>query len=125
MVEVADDPSFGLVLGFGLAGVATELLGDMAWRAIPVTDVDAADLVRAPLAAPMLLGHRGATPADVDALADLLLRLGMLADDVPEIRHLALRPVLARAHGFAVLHATVRLGPPVSRPDHGPRRLLL
>jgi acyl-CoA synthetase (NDP forming) len=123
VVEVADDPSFGLVLGFGLAGVATELLGDMAWRAIPVTDVDAADLVRAPLAAPMLFGHRGATPADAGALSDLLLRIGMLADDVPEIRHLALRPVLARANGYAVLHASVHLGPPGTRPDHGPRRL--
>ncbi|WP_163507124.1 bifunctional GNAT family N-acetyltransferase/acetate--CoA ligase family protein [Fodinicola acaciae] len=123
LVEVVDDPSFGLVLGFGLAGVATELLGDLAWRAIPVTDVDAANLVRAPLAAPLLFGHRGATPVDADALSDLMLRIGMLADDTPEIRHLTLRPVLARPDGFSVLHASVRLGPPAARPDHGPRKL--
>jgi len=123
LVEVVEDPSFGAVVGFGLAGVATELLGDRAWRAAPLTDADAAALVRAPLAAPLLFGHRGAAPADVDALADLLLRVGLLADALPEVRHVELHPVLAATRGLSVLHAAVRVGPPAARPDLGPRRL--
>jgi acyl-CoA synthetase (NDP forming)/RimJ/RimL family protein N-acetyltransferase len=123
LVEVAEDPSFGAVVGFGLSGVATELLGDVAWRAAPLTDADAHALVRAPLAAPMLFGHRGAVPADTGALADLLLRLGRLADELPEVRSLELRPVLVDGTGLSVLHADVMVGPAGGRPDAGPRRL--
>jgi acyl-CoA synthetase (NDP forming)/GNAT superfamily N-acetyltransferase len=123
LVEVAEDPSFGAVVGFGLSGVATELLGDVAWRAAPLTDADAHALVRAPLASPMLFGHRGAAPADTGALADLLLRIGLLADEIPEVRSVELRPVLVRGAGLSVLHADVHVGPGGGRPDAGPRRL--
>jgi acyl-CoA synthetase (NDP forming)/GNAT superfamily N-acetyltransferase len=123
VVEAVDDPSFGPVVGFGLGGVATELLGDRAWRAAPLTDVDAAALVRAPLAAPMLTGYRGAAPVDLDALAEVLVRVGRLADEQPAVKWLELNPVLAHPSGLTVLHAAVRYGPPDPRPDTGPRHL--
>ncbi|WBB46986.1 GNAT family N-acetyltransferase [Verrucosispora sp. WMMA2044] len=124
VVELVEDPAFGPVVGFGLGGVATELLGDRAWRAVPLTDRDAAELVDAPRAAPLLRGHRGAAPVDRAALADLLLRVGRLADDQPRVRALTLNPVLARPDGLSVLHANVRIGSAdVPRPDTGPRRL--
>ncbi|WP_433532087.1 GNAT family N-acetyltransferase [Micromonospora sp. CA-263727] len=123
VVELVEDPAFGPVVGFGLGGVATELLGDRAWRAVPLTDRDAAELVDAPRAAPLLRGHRGAAPVDRMALADLLLRVGRLADEQPRVRALALNPVLARPDGLSVLHAAVRVGSATPRPDTGPRRL--
>jgi acyl-CoA synthetase (NDP forming) len=123
VVEVAQDSAFGPVVGFGLGGVATDLLGDRAWRSVPLTDADAHALVRAPLAAPMLFGHRGASPVDARALEELLLRVGMLADEIPELRELELHPVLVGDAGLTVLHATVRVAPPTPRHDAGPRRL--
>ncbi|MFI0796538.1 GNAT family N-acetyltransferase [Micromonospora rubida] len=123
VVELVEDPAFGPVVGFGLGGVATELLGDRAWRAVPLTDSDAAELVDAPRAAPLLRGHRGAAPVDRAALAELLLRVGRLADEQPRVRSLTLNPVLARPDGVSVLHATVRTGTAGIRPDTGPRRL--
>jgi hypothetical protein len=54
----------------------SELLGDLAWRAAPLTDRAAAALVDEPRAAPLLHGYRGSTPVDRDALIDLLLRVG-------------------------------------------------
>ncbi|MET7881228.1 GNAT family N-acetyltransferase [Micromonospora profundi] len=123
VVEVMEDPAFGPVVGFGLGGVATELLGDRAWRAVPLTDRDAAELVDEPRAAPLLRGHRGAAPVDRAALADLLLRVGQLADEQPRVRSLTLNPVLARPDGITVLHAQVQVGGPAARPDTGPRRL--
>ena len=122
-VEVVEDPAFGPVVGFGLGGVAGELLGDRAWRAAPLTDRSAAALVDEPRAAPLLHGYRGARPVDRDALIDLLLRVGRLVDENPEIRCLSLNPVLARPDGYAVLHAVVERGEAVPRPDTGPRRL--
>ncbi|NBE82074.1 bifunctional acetate--CoA ligase family protein/GNAT family N-acetyltransferase [Micromonospora rubida] len=123
VVELVEDPAFGPVVGFGLGGVATELLGDRAWRAVPLTDSDAAELVDAPRAAPLLRGHRGAAPVDRAALAELLLRVGRLADEQPRVRSLTLNPVLARPDGVSVLHASVRTGAAGARPDTGPRRL--
>ncbi|WP_433348480.1 GNAT family N-acetyltransferase [Micromonospora sp. CA-111912] len=123
VVELVEDPAFGPVVGFGLGGVATELLGDRAWRAVPLTDSDAGELVDTPRAAPLLRGHRGAAPVDRAALVELLLRVGRLADEQPRVRSLTLNPVLARPDGVSVLHATVRTGAAGARPDTGPRRL--
>jgi acyl-CoA synthetase (NDP forming)/GNAT superfamily N-acetyltransferase len=122
-VEVVEDPAFGPVVGFGLGGVASELLGDLAWRAAPLTDRAAAALVDEPRAAPLLHGYRGSAPVDRNALVDLLLRVGRLADDHPRLRALSLNPVLARPDGCSVLHASVEIGTSTARRDSGPRRL--
>lgn len=123
VIEVVQDPAFGPVVGFGLAGVASELMGDRVWRAVPLTDLDAAALLRAPLAAPVLFGYRGATPVNAGALEELLARVGLLADEVPELSSLSLNPVLATPDGLTVLHATAVVARPGPRLDTGPRRL--
>ena len=122
-VESVEDPSFGALVSIGVGGIATELLADRAYRAVPLTDVDAADMVRSLRAAPLLLGWRGASPVDVAALEDLLLRVSTLLDEVPEIAALRLASVLVGASGLAVLEAQVEVAPPHGRPDTGPRRL--
>jgi acyl-CoA synthetase (NDP forming) len=122
-MEIRDDPSFGSLVSFGLAGVVGELLDDRAYRATPLSTMDAATLVRAPRAAPLLDGYRGARRVDLAALEDLVLRLGVLADTVPEIRSLVLDPVLAADRGAHATGVTVTLGPPPGPRDGGPRRL--
>ena len=123
VVQVSDDPSFGALVSFGVCGLATDLLGDSAYAAVPLTDVDAAQLVRAPRAAPLLFGYRGTQPVDVAALEELLLRLSRLAEDIPQVLGVRLEPVLVAPAGSTVLAATVRVGPVTGRIDPGPRRL--
>jgi acyl-CoA synthetase (NDP forming)/GNAT superfamily N-acetyltransferase len=123
VLEVLDDPSFGSLLSFGLSGIATELLGDRALRVIPLSTADAARLIRAPRAAPLLSGYGGATPVDLAALEDLALRVSCLAEDLPEVRSLRLGPVLASAETASVTAARIVLGPPPNWQDGGPRRL--
>ncbi len=123
-IEVVEDPAFGPVVGFGLGGVASELLGDLAWRAAPLTDRAAEALVDEPRAAPLLHGYRGSEPVDRAALIDLLLRVGRLADEHPRVRALSLNPVLARPGGYSVLHVAAEIGDSKPRPDSGPRRLI-
>jgi acyl-CoA synthetase (NDP forming) len=118
-----DDPTFGSLLSFGLSGMATELLGDWAYRPIPLNVVDAAELIREPRAAPLLSGYRGEPPVKLDDLEDLALRLSRLADDLPEVRSLVLDPVLAGPDGIAVSGSRIVLGPPPTREEAGPRRL--
>jgi acyl-CoA synthetase (NDP forming) len=123
VLEIVEDPSFGSLLSFGLSGVATELLGDRAFRVVPVSDQDAAALVRAPRAAPLLAGYGGTEPTRIEALEDLVLRVGKIAEDLPEVRSLALDPVLASPQGAFVTGARMVLGPPANRDDTGPRRM--
>jgi acyl-CoA synthetase (NDP forming) len=73
--------------------------------------------------APLLTGFRGAPPVDTAALEDLLLRLGRLAEDVPEIAELDLNPVLAGPGGVIAVDAKLRLAPVGAEPDPTLRRL--
>ncbi|MBW1600812.1 GNAT family N-acetyltransferase [Streptomyces sp. JJ66] len=123
VVRATVDPSIGTVLAFGLAGPPSELLGDVAHRLVPVTDRDAAALVRAIRSAPMLFGWRGAQPVDTAALEELLLKVSRLVDDHPEIVSVELEPVVVAPRGLTVLGAAVRLAPPPATTDLGPRRL--
>jgi acyl-CoA synthetase (NDP forming)/RimJ/RimL family protein N-acetyltransferase len=123
VIRTADDPSFGALVSFGVGGVATELLGDHGFRVLPLTDLDAAELVRSVRAAPLLFGYRGSEPVDVGALEALLLRATRLADDLPEVAELELNPVVVAESGVSVLRATARIAPPAARLDAGPRRL--
>ncbi|OIK04407.1 acyl-CoA synthetase [Streptomyces monashensis] len=123
VVRAVIDPAAGAVLSFGLAGAASQLLGDMAHRLIPVTDREATSLVRAIRTAPLLFGWRGSTPVDTPALEELLLRVSRLVDDHPEVVAVTLEPVVVAPHGVGVLGATVRLAPPPARDDLGPRTM--
>ena len=122
-VEAVEDPLFGAVVSVGVGGIATELLGDRAYRAVPLTDVDAAEMVRSLRAAPLLLGWRGADAVDVAALEDLLLRVSTLLDEVPDVAQVQLESVLVGASGVSVLEAWVQVAAAGARPDTGPRRL--
>jgi acyl-CoA synthetase (NDP forming)/GNAT superfamily N-acetyltransferase len=123
VVRAVIDPAAGAVLSFSLAGAASQLLGDMAHRLIPVTDREATSLVRSIRTAPLLFGWRGSTPVDTPALEELLLRVSRLVDDHPEVVAVTLEPVVVAPRGVSVLGATVRLAPPPARDDLGPRTL--
>jgi acyl-CoA synthetase (NDP forming)/GNAT superfamily N-acetyltransferase len=120
---VVHDPLFGSVVVLGLGGVRTDLLGDRSLRLVPLTDLDAGRMWRDLRSAPLLTGFRGAPPVDTAALEDLLLRLGRLAEDVPEIAELDLNPVLAGPGGVIAVDAKLRLAPVGAEPDPTLRRL--
>ncbi|MFE0177276.1 GNAT family N-acetyltransferase [Streptomyces sp. NPDC059002] len=123
VVRAVIDPAAGAVLSFGLAGAASELLGDTAHRLVPVTDREAASLVRSIRTAPLLFGWRGSAPVDTPALEELLQRVSRLVDDHPEVVGVSLEPVVVAPRGLSVLGASVRLAPPPARDDLGPRTL--
>ncbi|WP_433572610.1 GNAT family N-acetyltransferase [Streptomyces sp. CA-251247] len=123
VVRAALDPAVGAVLSFGLAGAPSELLGDTSHRLVPATDRDAAELIRSIRSAPLLFGWRGSAPVDTPALEELLLRVSRLVDDHPEVIGISLEPVVVAQHGLTVLGASVRLAPPTTQSDLGPRRL--
>jgi acyl-CoA synthetase (NDP forming) len=109
LVGVVHDPSFGPVVACGAGGTAVELLKDVAVRLTPLTDRDAAEMVRSLVTFPLLDGYRGAAKADVAALEDLLLRVAALVEAHPQVAELDCNPVLALADGAVVVDARVRV----------------
>jgi acyl-CoA synthetase (NDP forming)/RimJ/RimL family protein N-acetyltransferase len=121
VLSSVEDPLFGPVVSFSVAGPPTDLLGDIAHRIPPLTDVDVQDLLDAVRAAPMLNGHRGAMPVHRAALADLVARLSCLADDLPDVDHVQLNPVNAWTGGVDVLDAEISVHPALIRKDSDKR----
>ena len=116
IIGVVQDPLFGPLIMFGSGGTSVEVFGDRTFRILPLTDVDAHELVRSIRGAPLLFGHRGAPPADVGAVETTLLRVAMLAADIPQVAEMDLNPVIASPSGAVVVDAKVRLIPWQERP---------
>jgi acyl-CoA synthetase (NDP forming) len=122
---VAHDQLFGSLVMIGLGGVHTDLLGDRSFRAVPLTDHDAAAMWRELRAAPLVTGYRGTPPMDTDALEQLLLRVARLAEDFPEVSELDLNPVVAVPAGVAALDVKLKLQPAEDEPDAYVRSLAI
>ena len=119
VIGTRDDPSFGALASFGIAGVATELLGDRAYAPVPLTTPDAEGLVRAPRASPLLTGYSGGPPLDLFALTDVVLRLSALAEALPELAECTLH-VLATPIGAQVASVSARVAPAAGARRHRP-----
>jgi acetyl coenzyme A synthetase (ADP forming)-like protein len=109
LVGVVHDASFGPVIACGAGGTAVELFKDVAVRITPLTDLDAAEMVRSLATFPLLDGYRGVPRADVAALEDLLLRVSELVEAHPEIAELDCNPVKVLPDGAVVVDARVRI----------------
>lgn len=99
MAGVTQDPLFGPLIAFGLGGIHVEILGDVRFRITPLTDRDAAEMVREIRGSRLLEGYRGHPSADVAALEDLLLRVSRLVEEITEIKELDLNPIFALPPG--------------------------
>ena len=106
------DAQFGPVLMFGLGGVLVEVLKDVAFRVVPITPRDARQMVRDIQGFPVLQGHRGQEPTDLDALEGLLLKLSEFVEGHPEIVELDLNPVFAYPTGAVAADARIVLATP-------------
>ncbi len=123
-IRCVEEALFGPILSFGLAGTASELLQDKAFRIPPITDMDAAAMVREIKAAPLLFGYRGGEEVDVARVEDLLQRVSTLKNDLPEVADLSLSLVLAGPAACSVLSGSCRLAAPRDqRADWFARRL--
>ncbi len=123
IVGVTRDDAFGSLVLLGMGGTQAELLRDTTLRIVPLTDVDAAEMVRSLRTSPLLFGYRGSPEVDVAALEDAVLRIGLLAEHVPEIAELDCNPMIVSPDGVRVVDVKVRLAPIPPGPPPGVRRL--
>jgi acetate---CoA ligase (ADP-forming) len=113
LIGAVEDPVFGPLVALGPGGTLAELIGDASFRLAPLTDVDAEELVTHGKVGVLLAGYRGAPPADVGQVSDVVLRVAQLVDDLPEVAELDLNPVIAGPGGCVAVDARIRLAAPM------------
>jgi len=109
LVGAVQDPVFGPLVAFGPGGVYAELIGSTRFALAPLGEIDVDELISSGKAAKLVDGWRGGPAADRAAVADLIHRVGRLAEDFPEVAELDLNPVIARPNGCIAVDARVRL----------------
>ena len=100
---IADDRTFGPVIVFGAGGVSVEIINDKALALPPLDRITAHELMSRTRVFRLMGQYRNVDAANIDAVADILTKLSQLSADIPEIRAVALNPMLADAEGAIVL----------------------
>ena len=111
LMGVFEDPLFGPTILFGAGGTATEIIQDTAASLPPLDLKLARDLMEQTRIFKLLKGYRDRPAADLDAIADTLVRLSQLVIDCPAIRELDINPLLADENGVVALDARIRIEP--------------
>lgn len=109
IVGVTTDPHFGRILMVGLGGVFTEILRDVTYRLLPVSEKEALRMITSLKGFPLLNGYRGGEKVDLEAMASLMASVSSCVLDNAKIREVDLNPVRGYAHGALVLDGRIVL----------------
>jgi acetyltransferase len=94
MVGLSRDEQFGPCVMFGLGGLFTEIFKDYAFRVAPLDKQEALDMIHDIRARSIMGPFRGMLAADADRIVDILVKVGAIGVDHPDIRELDINPVL-------------------------------
>ncbi|MBU6996478.1 MAG: acetate--CoA ligase family protein [Theionarchaea archaeon] len=107
IIGVTYDTQFEHALMFGLGGIFVEVLRDISFRLIPITEHDAWEMVHEIKGYPVLTGVRGQLPRDIEAVVDALLKVSLLVEENPQIHELDLNPVFVYDKGISIIDARI------------------
>jgi acyl-CoA synthetase (NDP forming) len=107
IVGMTTDPQFGPVMMFGLGGIMVEVLKDVSFRLVPLSDKDAGQMIKEIKGHPMLEGVRGQPPADIAALKSAIVKVSEFVAQHPEVRELDLNPMFAYPDGALAVDARI------------------
>jgi len=109
IVGTSKDPQFGPVIMFGLGGIFVEVLKDVSFRIIPVTERDVQEMVKEIKGYPLLQGVRGKESSDIPALVEMILKISNVVEEYPQIKELELNPIFAYRDGAVAVDARIIL----------------
>jgi acyl-CoA synthetase (NDP forming) len=112
ILGMTTDAKFGPVLMFGMGGKYVEIIKDISFRVMPVTDIDARDMIRSIKSYPLLEGVRGEKRVDIEFIEESIQRLAQMVSDLPELLELDLNPVMVtpKRGTCRVVDARIRVG---------------
>ncbi|MBI5328934.1 MAG: acetate--CoA ligase family protein [Deltaproteobacteria bacterium] len=103
------DSQFGPAVMFGIGGVMVELLKDVSFRLTPVTKDECLEMMREIKAYPLLTGYRGSKPCDIDAIADVIIKVGDIMCEMDVIKEMEVNPLIVYPDGVMAVDARVLL----------------
>ncbi len=109
VIGVTLDPQFGPMVMFGLGGIFVEILKDVSFRIVPLTEEDAYEMIYDIRGRSLLEGVRGAEPVKIEALAEILLKLSRFVEANQDIKELDINPLLADSRGSVAVDARIIL----------------
>lgn len=104
-----NNPQFGPVVMFGLGGIYVEVFKDVSFRMAPLSHAEALRQIAQTKAYKLLSGVRGGPPCDLDALAELIIGVGRLLTENPDVKEVDINPVMAFPHGCCAVDARIIL----------------
>jgi acyl-CoA synthetase (NDP forming) len=107
IIGMFTDAQFGPVLMFGLGGIFVEIIKDVSFRIVPLTQKDTREMIRQIKGYPLLEGYRGQERVDISNLESILLKLSKFVEQYPEIKEFDLNPIFAYSDGAVVVDARV------------------
>ena len=110
IIGMVRNPQFGPVIMFGLGGIFVEVLKDVSFRVIPLTDQDTAGMIQEIKGYPLLAGIRGQKQKDINMLKDSIARISQMVVDHPEIQEVDLNPIIVHEQGASVVDARILIG---------------
>lgn len=93
VVGLNRDPQFGPCVMFGLGGIFTEILKDVAFRVAPLEEKDAREIMDEIKGKKILDAVRGMEPVDREVLKDILIAIGKIGLENKEIQEIDINPL--------------------------------
>jgi len=109
IIGMSQDAQFGPVIMFGLGGILVEILKDVSFRIVPLTQRDTREMIREIKGYPLLEGYRGQEPVDIPNLEKLILTVSNFVEQNPEVEELDLNPIFAYRDGAVAVDARIIL----------------
>ena len=103
------DDQFGPVIMYGLGGIMVEILKDVAFRVLPVSQTYAKKMIEETKSFHILNGARGKTPYDKSALRKALLMCSEVIESYPDIQEMDMNPVIVHENGISIVDARIIL----------------
>lgn len=109
IIGMSRDVQFGPLIMFGLGGIYVNFLEDVSFQLAPLSEREAQNLMEDTKAYTLLKGIRGEPPSDIDCLREMLLRVGQLVTDFPEIAEMDINPVFVYENGEGCIALDVKI----------------
>jgi acetate---CoA ligase (ADP-forming) len=109
LVGMNRDPQFGPLVTFGLGGIYVETLKDVTFRVAPFSKQEAEQMLQEIRAHALIDGVRGQPAYDKEAIVDVLLRIGQMVQDFPEIAELDINPLMVYPQNRGAIAIDMRL----------------
>ncbi len=123
IVGALQDHLVGPVVMLGVGGVLSDLVADRTFALAPLGADEAGAMLSRLRLTQLLDGYRGGPSVSREALSDLVVRVGSLAADLPEVAELDLNPVICSGRRLVAVDARIRIASPAFRPDPAVRQL--